>query len=82
MDGDKVGRDSVAPPQLPRDAPVSTNSKGQSGGSGWAPQLASLIIGPYKGKKKARIQYLSGSSSESIKPRRKDIWEDEVLFVT
>ncbi|NP_001414009.1 microcephalin isoform 7 [Mus musculus] len=24
-----------------------------------APQLASLIIGPYKGKKKARIQYLS-----------------------
>lgn len=28
MDGDEVGRDSVAPPQLPRDAPVSTNSKG------------------------------------------------------
>ncbi|XP_032774641.1 microcephalin-like [Rattus rattus] len=24
-----------------------------------APQLASLIIGPYKGKKEARIQYLS-----------------------
>lgn len=28
MDGDEVGRDSVAPPQLPRDAPVSANSKG------------------------------------------------------
>lgn len=28
MDGNEVGRDSVAPPQLPRDAPVSTNSKG------------------------------------------------------
>lgn len=28
MDSDKIGRDSVAPPQLPRDAPVSTNSKG------------------------------------------------------
>lgn len=28
MDSDEVGRDSVAPPQLPRDAPVSANSKG------------------------------------------------------
>lgn len=48
MDGDKVGGDPVAPPQLPRDAPVSANSKAQSGCSVCVLPLAALPTqGPY-----------------------------------